>query len=147
MVDSRAKGARGEYEVRDKLRDVTGLKFERVPASGALEYLKGDLYVPHAKNIYCIEVKNYAESPLSDKIFTQPKTNNLINWWRKLVRQAEGGNQLPLLFFKYNRSKVFVVTATKPKHVDYMYISLLDCYVALAEEWLELEDIRFIDGV
>ena len=78
MVDSRAKGARGEYLVRDMLRSATGLQFERVPASGALEYLKGDLYVPHAKNKYCIEVKNYESSPLSDKIFTAPRTNNLI---------------------------------------------------------------------
>ena len=38
------KGARGEYLVRDMLREHTGHKFERVPASGALEYLKGDLY-------------------------------------------------------------------------------------------------------
>ena len=62
MVDSRAKGARGEYLVRDMLREYTGLKFERVPSSGALEYLKGDLYIPHEKNHYCIEVKNYSES-------------------------------------------------------------------------------------
>ena len=53
MVDSRAKGARGEYLVRDMLRDATGLKFERVPSSGALEYLKGDLYVPNQRNYYC----------------------------------------------------------------------------------------------
>ena len=46
MVDSRAKGARGEYIVRDMLRDATGLKFERVPASGALEYLKGTYMFP-----------------------------------------------------------------------------------------------------
>ena len=63
MVDSRAKGARGEYLVRDMLRDFTGLQFERVPNSGALEYLKGDLYVPHEKNRFCIEVKNYETSP------------------------------------------------------------------------------------
>ena len=78
MVDSRAKGARGEYLVRDLLREQTKLKFERVPASGALEYLKGDLYVPNERNRFCIEVKNYADSPLSDKMFTQEKTNNLI---------------------------------------------------------------------
>ena len=54
MVASRAKGARGEYLVRDMLRDATGLKFERVPSSGALEYLKGDLYVPNQRNYYCI---------------------------------------------------------------------------------------------
>lgn len=147
MVDSRAKGARGEYLVRDMLREHTGHQFERVPSSGALEYLKGDLYVPHAKNKYCIEVKNYADSPLSDKIFTAPKTNNLIQWWRKLVYQAEGGNQLPMLFFKYNRSPVFVVADFEPEGTDYMYISGLNCYVSLAEEWLTTEEVEFLDGV
>ena len=125
MVDSRAKGARGEYLVRDMLREHTGYQFERVPSSGALEYLKGDLYVPHAKNRYCIEVKNYESSPLSDKIFTAPKTNNLIKWWKKLLIQAEGGNQLPMLFFKYNRSPVFIVTQREPVYPEYMYLSLI----------------------
>ena len=146
MVDSRAKGARGEYLVRDMLREYTDLQFERVPSSGALEYLKGDLYVPHKKNIFCIEVKNYAESPLSDKMFTQRKTNNLIRWWKKVELQADGGDQEPLLFFKYNRSPVFVVTKRKPKskEVEYMYISWLNCYVSLAAVWLMLEEVEFI---
>ena len=73
MVDSRAKGARGEYLVRDMLREHTGHQFERVPSSGALEYLKGDLYVPHAKNKFCIEVKNYESSPLSADKARQPR--------------------------------------------------------------------------
>ena len=147
MVDSRAKGARGEYLVRDMLREATGLKFERVPASGALEYLKGDLYVPNQRNHFCIEVKNYKDSPLTDKIFTARKTNNLIKWWRKIVIQAEGGDQKPLLFFKYDRSKVFVVTAEKPTQSDeYLYIGFLDCYVLLAEDWLETEKVEFISG-
>ena len=139
MVDSRAKGARGEYLVRDMLREYTGHQFERVPSSGALEYLKGDLYVPHAKNKFCIEVKNYESSPLSDKIFTAPKTNNLIKWWTKLERQAEGGNQEPLLFFKYNRSPVFVCSGEEPDWTEFIYISKLVCWVMLAEEWLEKE--------
>tara|TARA_B100000745_G_C19827184_1_gene273494 strand:- start:87 stop:410 length:324 start_codon:yes stop_codon:yes gene_type:complete len=95
MVDSRAKGARGEYLVRDLLREYTNLQFERVPMSGALEYLKGDLYVPNEKNFFCIEVKNYAESPLTDKILTQKKTNHLTKWWKKLLLQADGGGQNP----------------------------------------------------
>ena len=147
MVDSRAKGARGEYLVRDMLRDATGLKFERVPSSGALEYLKGDLYVPNQRNYYCIEVKNYKDSPLSDKVFTQPKTNNLVKWWKKIVIQAIGGNQKPLLFFKYDRSKVFVVTEQKPKNtIEYLFIRFLDCYVLLAEDWLKHEKVEFISG-
>ena len=145
MVDSRAKGARGEYLVRDLLREYTDLQFERVPNSGALEYLKGDLYVPHEKNRFCIEVKNYAESPLTDKIFTAPRTNNLIKWWAKLLQQADGGGQEALLFFKYNRSPVFVVTEEPPVATEnYMFICFLNCFVLLADEWLEKETIRFI---
>ena len=148
MVDSRAKGARGEYLVRDMLREHTGHQFERVPSSGALEYLKGDLYVPHAKNKFCIEVKNYADSPLTDKIFTASRTNNLIQWWTKLIRQADSGNQEPLLFFKYNRSPVFVGTEIRPKETThYIYISWLGCFVLLAEEWLNKEKVEFLDGV
>ena len=145
MVDSRSKGARGEYLVRDLLREKVGLQFERVPSSGALEYLKGDLYVPHEKNRFCIEVKNYAESPLSDKIFTQVKTNNLIRWWTKVVSQAVKGDQEPLLFFKYNRSPVFIVTNIRPINTeDWLYINFLDCYVLLAEKWLNKEEVSFI---
>lgn len=146
MVDSRAKGARGEYLVRDLLREYTNLQFERVPMSGALEYLKGDLYVPNEKNYFCIEVKNYSDTPLTDKILTQKKTNNLIKWWKKLVIQAEGGGQDPLLFFKYNRSKIYVVTDVSPEHINYIYISELGCYVTLAEEWLDKEKMEFIHG-
>ena len=148
MVDSRAKGARGEYLVRDMLREATGFQFERVPASGALEYLKGDLYVPHAKNRFCIEVKNYEKSPLSDKIFTAPRTNNFITWWKKLIQQAEGVNQEPLLFFKYNRSEVFVVTELLPEFTDHwVRIEWLDCYVLLAKTWLAEETVEFINGL
>ena len=145
VVDSRAKGARGEYLVRDLLREHTGLQFERVPMSGALEYLKGDLYIPNQNNHYCIEVKNYADSPLSDKVLTQQKTNNMIRCWRKLLVQAHGGNQQPLLFFKYNRSKVFVCIEKEPEIVkNYVYISPLKCYVMVADECLTSEKIRFI---
>ena len=148
MVDSRAKGARGEYLVRDMLREATDLQFERVTSSGALEYLKGDLYVPHAKNRFCIEVKNYENSPLSDKIFTAKKTNNLIKWWVKLLQQAAGGNQEPLLFFKYNRSPVFVVTNLQPKVThEWMYIQFLHCYILLADVWLKEEEVEFLNGV
>jgi len=145
MVDSRAKGARGEYLVRDMLRDASGLQFERVPSSGALSYLKGDLYVPDAKNLFCIEVKNYEKSPLTDKIFTN-KTNYLLQWWDKIVKQAELKLQQPLLFFKYSRSKVFVVTTLKPDNTRYNYVSWLDCYIMVADEWLEQEKVEWTGG-
>jgi Holliday junction resolvase len=145
MVDSRAKGARGEYLVRDLLREHTKLQFERVPSSGALSYLKGDLYVPDEKNLFCIEVKNYEKSPFTDKIFTN-KTNYLLQWWDKIVNQAQLKQQRPLLFFKYSRSKIFVVSDIKPTKINNVYISWLDCYVMLAEDWLKNEKVEFIGG-
>jgi Holliday junction resolvase len=144
-VDSRAKGARGEYLVRDMLREASGLQFERVPSSGALSYLKGDLFVPHEINRFCIEVKNYEESPLNDKIFTN-KSNYIVKWWDKLLEQAAGGKQEPLLIFKYNRSKVFVITELEPENTEkYMFISWLNCYVMLITEWLAEEEIRWLN--
>jgi Holliday junction resolvase len=147
MVDSRAKGLRGEYFVRDMLRKHTGHQFERVPNSGALSYLKGDLYVPSGNNRFCIEVKNYADSPFSDKIFTQPKTNKLVQWWQKLCRQANSMDQEPLLFYKYNRSKVYVCTALPPSNVEeFIHLTWLGCYLMLAESWLEKENVEFLDA-
>ena len=143
-VDSRAKGQRGEYLVRDLLRKHTGLKWERVPASGALSYLKGDLYVPHEVNNYLIEVKNYEEQAVDLKLLTN-KSCNLIKWWTKAIEQAAEREQEPLLFFKHARSKVFVATKDEPKKCPkYMYINYLDVYVTLAEDWLKKEEIFWL---
>ena len=144
-IDSRAKGARGEYAGRDLLRQYTGLPFERVPASGALSYLKGDLHIPNVNNRFCIEVKNYQESPLSDKIFTN-KSNYIVKWWEKLVEQAGTSGKEPLLLFKYSRSKMYVVTQIQPTTTKYMYISWLGCYIMLAEEWLTHDKPEFTYG-
>ena len=43
MVDSRAKGAEGEKQVKELLRKHTGLPFERVPMSGALPFFERGL--------------------------------------------------------------------------------------------------------
>lgn len=143
-VDSRAKGQRGEYIVRDLLRKYSDLEFERVPASGALSYLKGDLYVPNEDNAFCIEVKNYEESHFNDKMLTN-KSNKINTWWLKVKAQAAERDQEPLLFFKYNRSKVFVITEMFPDNVDkYLYLNWLDCYAMLAEEWLQSEEVQWL---
>jgi hypothetical protein len=146
MVDSRAKGQRGEYLVRDRLREHTKLQFERVPNSGALEYLKGDLYVPNENNIYLIECKNYEQSAFTDKMFTQDKTNHILVWWRKAVLQAASMKQLPLVIFKYDRSKLFVLLSTKPTIARHIYISWIDAYCCVLDEWLEQDNPRFING-
>ena len=88
MVDSRAKGAAGERQVRDVLRKYTDLEWQRVPHSGALSFMKGDLFVPNTHNNYCVEVKFYKHSHFNDKVLTN-STNQFISWWEQTTRQAK----------------------------------------------------------
>ena len=147
MVDPRAKGAEGERQVRDLLRKHTELEFQRVPMSGALEYMKGDLFLPNMHNNYCIEVKFYKDSHFNDKILTALKSNVFIRWWEQTTEQAKKAGAKPALFFKYNRSKIFVAQRDEPENgLNYMYVSHLGCYVSLAHEWLLLENPGFTNG-
>lgn len=141
MVNPRAKGAVGENKVKEFLDSRTPYTFERTPGSGSGS-IKGDLYIPKYRNVYCIEVKNYAESHFNDKILTS-KTNDFVLWWTKLQKQS--GAMRPLLFFRYNRSKLFVATDIKPVNVEkYIDIPWLNCYVMLSDEWIEKETIKWL---
>ena len=146
MVDSRAKGAEGEKQVKELLRKHTGLSFERVPMSGALPFMKGDLFIPDTPMHYCIEVKFYKNSHFDDKILTN-KSSEFIRWWNQAVTQAKTTQKKPVLFFKYNRSKVFVAVKDAPQSTKkFMYIGHLGCYVMIAEEWLINEQPEFVNG-
>lgn len=151
MVDSRAKGARTESSIRDLFRKHTGLQWERVPGSGALDQkhgLKGDLYVPNEKNIFCVEAKGYAEDHLTSAVLTS-KSPQLLKFWEQAVRQGKQVDKLPLLVFKHDRSKVFV--AFDSSHLPngkYPYILInrdgYEFFVALLEDWLCYEQPKFI---
>ena len=147
MVDPRAKGAEGERQVRDLLKKHTQLGFQRVPMSGALDFLKGDIFLPNMHNNYCIEVKFYKDSHFNDKILTALKSNMFIRWWDQTIEQAKKAGAKPALFFKYNRSKIFVAQRDEPENgLNYMYVSHLGCYVSLAHEWILLENPSFTNG-
>ncbi len=149
MVDSRAKGARTETVVRDALKKHTGLAWERVPGSGALDpkhQLKGDLYVPGRTNLWCVEVKGYAEDHVSSALLTG-KNPQLIEFWKQSVRQGHQVSKKPLLIFKYDRSKVFVAFLDMPTtNYRYLFVSIdeHEFYVALLEDWLVSEQPQFV---
>ena len=148
-VDPRAKGARAETLIRDQLRVLTGLNWERVPASGALDPkhgLKGDLYVPNEKNLYAVEVKHYEEDHLTSAILTG-KNPQFFVWWDQAVRQGKQVDKIPLLIFKHDRSKTFCAFEDMPS-ADYRYffISALghEVYVALLDDFVKHEQPKFI---
>lgn len=152
MVDPRAKGARTETTVRDILRKHTGLQWERVPGSGALDEkhgLKGDLYIPNERNRYAVEVKGYAEDHLTSAVLSS-KSPQLIQFWEQAVRQSRQVNKEPILIFKYDRSKVFVAHCD-PNYIPdgtypFMTVSRdsYEFFVCLLEDWLTYERPKFI---
>ena len=104
------KGKRGEMQVRDLLRDKTGLKWERVPGSGAFNEshaLKGDVYLPpsqKAHSVYCYEVKWYKDDQLNSNIFNVG-THQIEKWWEQATREAEQMNMKPALVFKKDKGE------------------------------------------
>lgn len=147
-VDSRAKGARVETTVRDLLRKLTNLQWERVPMSGALSPvhgLKADLYIPNSLNIYSVEVKGYKEDHLTSKLLTS-KNPQFLEWWIQTKRQAAQISRKPLLIFKFDRSKIFVAYEDVPTTVNYIYLEIdgHSVFVSLLEEWIFKENPRFV---
>ena len=150
MVDSREKGARAEAAIKKVMRDSTGLGWERIPSSGALNEkhgLKGDLYVPNEKNLFCVEVKHYAEDHFTSAILTS-KNPQLITWWGQAVRQGIQVKKKPLLLFKHDRSKVFAAYEDQPTQIyTNVLVNHVDgslFYVSLLSDWLSHENPKFI---
>ena len=152
VVDSRAKGNRTEILARDMLRKYTGLPWERVPSSGALDPkhgLKGDLYIPSKNNLYCVEVKGYAEDHINSGLLTH-KTPQILEWWQQTQRQAHQVDKMPLLIFKYDRSKLFGATSIvcdnmMEKRWLLFYSQNYEFYMFLLEDWLQNSKTKFID--
>lgn len=149
MVDSKEKGARAETVVRDTLRKLTGLGWERTPGSGALDpkhFLKGDLYIPNANNAYAVEVKHYKEDNLTSNVLTG-KNPILLGWWEQAVRQGVQMSKKPLLIFKHDRSKLFVGFNETPRGIYNNFFIDVEphmFWVALLDDWYSEEKPKFI---
>lgn len=149
MVDSKEKGARAETLAKEVLKTYTKLNWERIPNSGALDekhQLKGDIYVPGEKNLFCIEVKHYKDCHIDHSLITG-KSPQILEWWQQTIRQARQVKKEPLLIFKHDRSKLFVVFDTFPSE-EYPYIFVkknsYEIYIALLEDYLKFEIPQFI---
>jgi Holliday junction resolvase len=153
MVDSRNKGQRAEYKVRDMFRDKTGLPWERVPGSGMFgkqHALKGDLYVPNTNYIHCIEVKSYAEDVINSNLLN-PSTSQLEKFWAQTSREAGEIGKEPILVFKKDRGKWLVATLDF-EIIDYAKESIVvhartipPLYIVLLEDWLNIKR-KYING-
>lgn len=106
---SKLKGSAFEAKIRDILTEELKLKFERTPLSGSISYLKSDLWVPSdtAGWPYAIECKHYAELEFNNLLTA--KSTDILQFWEQAVESAKIMNKKPLLIFRWNRSKDFIV--------------------------------------
>lgn len=148
-VNPRAKGVRAETQIRDQLRVLTGLQWERVPSSGALDpkhLLKGDLYVPGEKNLYAVEVKHYAESHI-DHLLVSGKNHQLLKWVIQTIRQGKQVDKKPLLIFKHDRSPNYCAFIDIPEFSEpFIYVSKegYEFYISLLEDFINNNKPKFI---
>lgn len=113
MADSRDKGKRGEYQVRDLLTEKTALEWARVPGSGGFgsqHGLKGDVYLPTTTgkmSKYAIEVKWYKDEQLNSTIMKKT-SSQLDKWLDQTFREADQMSAKPMLIFKKDRGNWLV---------------------------------------
>jgi len=91
---ARKKGKRLEHEVTKALKNI-GIDAKRVPLSGSLSWLKGDVTEFDTIKPHIHECKNC-------------ETVELPSWWRQTASQAING-EVPVLHFTSNYQKVFTV--------------------------------------
>lgn len=109
---SKNKGSAFEAKIRDKLTESLGFKFERVPLSGSISYLKGDIWLPSdtAAWPFTVEAKHYAELEFNNLLTA--KSTDVLEFWRQAQEEARIMNKSPLVIFRWNRSKDFILWDT-----------------------------------
>ena len=136
---SKIKGSAYEAKIKRYLNSHFDIEFERMPLSGSIEYLKGDIWTPHdtAAWPYCIECKHYKDIQWNNLLTA--KTTDLLNFWRQAVREAEVMRKEPLLIFRWNRSKDFVGWSDDVEVNQYVEIKSFGCHfkVTQLDDWVK----------
>ena len=135
---SKAKGTAYEQKIANKLSNEFKKEFRRVPLSGSIDYLKGDIWVPSdtAWWPYCIEAKHYKDLQWNNLLTS--KTTDILNFWKQTLRESEVMNKKPLLIFRWNRSKDFVAFNDNLIVDFYIEVKSFGCHfkVTKLDDWL-----------
>jgi hypothetical protein len=136
---SKIKGSAYEAKIRDLLTEQLKIEFKRTPLSGSLEYLKGDLWTPYdtAAWPYCIECKHYAEVNWNGLLTA--KSSDLLDFWRQAVREAKVMKKMPLVIYRWNRSKDYICWSDDINLELQITYKGFDCNfkMGLLQDWLE----------
>lgn len=125
-VNGKEKGAEFERSIANLLsKELTPLCFERSAGSGArlgglnkaklISFSKenaalftSDVVCTSGSFQYSIECKFYKEKPSFDQVLLN-KTHQVWSWWDQVCVDASSIEKEPVLFFKFNRTPVFVL--------------------------------------
>ena len=104
---SKAKGSAYEQKIATRLTSEFGVEFRRVPLSGSIDYLKGDIWTPHdtAWWPYAIECKHYKDIEWNNLLTS--KTTDMLQFWRQAVRGSRGDEKEALTYFQVESIKRF----------------------------------------
>ena len=145
---AQAKGTRFETSIVKKLTELTGVKYIRVPLSGATTFAKGDIMIDLREgkmSNYCIECKSYQDDQISGNLL-YPGGQVFDSWMEQTFHQAENMSTKPMLIFKKDRGKALVginfevegitnhLRITRPSGTLYIY--LFDDIMPLIKETL-----------
>ena len=137
---SKIKGSAYEAKIRDLLTEQLKIEFKRMPLSGSLEYLKGDLWTPHdtAAWPYCIVCKHYAEENWNGLLTA--KSSDLLDFWRQAVREAKVMKKKPLVIYRWNRSKDYICWSDDINLDLQITYKGFDCEfkMGLLQDWLDV---------
>ena len=114
-MNSINKGKAFEREVAQLLTQRTGIRWQRVPHSGALATSQGIQDKNFRGDLFC-ENNNFSkwviECKITGKILTFEtlmRTNSLLwKWWTQACSQRSAG-QDPVLIFRYRGSPIFIL--------------------------------------
>tara|TARA_Y100001956_G_scaffold82846_1_gene106113 strand:- start:1534 stop:2031 length:498 start_codon:yes stop_codon:yes gene_type:complete len=150
MADSRSKGQRAEYAVRDLLREATGVDWERVPGSGGFgsqHGLKGDIYLPNSTGLmsrYCIEVKHYKDEHFNSNILKPTEAKSQFEKWLiQTERESAEMNAKPMIVFKKDRGNWFVGVPTGDTILDYIEDEIIP--YAIIHASLDVQAYHIVD--
>ena len=110
-VNSKTKGDTYERKIAKKLTEWTGLKFERVPASGGLKWAEdnrvyGDIVTNDPDFPITIECKNREEWNMDSLINGSKK---VAAWWNQVTDDTAVTGNAPMVIFTRNLQPDYVM--------------------------------------
>lgn len=135
---SKAKGSAFEAKIAKRFTEEFGKEFKRVPLSGALEWMKGDIVCikDTAWFPYTIEAKHYKE--INWNSLLTAKSSDMFSFWEQTQREAKVMEKKPLLVFRWDRSKDYVAYDDDTALDAFIHVKSFghEFKIALLDDWI-----------